>query len=321
MQRFLFSCLLYIILITVFFSIGCAVNTGGSKEKETLNQEITRLNQEVARLNEELLRLTNENQKLKEEAAFIPASAKSAQNTSNAEQKNTKTINAVTPDAASSGVVSPGTVSPSMFIDVKGLEAERAILYLAALDILDSNSGKFKPHEPVTRREFARWLVKANNKYFKDNPQQQIHLAETGDAKFADIKQDDPDFKYIQGMANAGFVIGYDETHFKPDKVLSREEMIAIKQGLDQSGIPFKNQGLSMVETAWHFSDTNEISKKYADAVYNEYMNKAKNISRVYGTLKALSPKKSVTRGEAAICLERIGDNVWSTAGKALGKE
>lgn len=244
---------------------------------------------EVMRLKQEVARLQAENEALKKQAATLAPSPQAA------------------PTAAS-------------FTDIKGLFAEQAISNMTALGVFDQTSGEFHPNDPIKRTEFVRWLVKANNVYFKDNPDQQIRLAESGTAQFEDVPPSHPDFRYIQGMANAGYVIGYDSSHFKPDKSLTREEMIAIKEGRDQKGVPFKNSGLSMVETAWHFSDTKDISPKYADAIYSESMNQAKNIQRVYGSIKAFSPKKAVTRAEAALCLERIGDNVWGSASKALGK-
>jgi hypothetical protein len=109
-------------------------------------------------------------------------------------------------------------------------------------------------------------------------------------------------------MANAGMVIGYDETTFKPDKPLTREELIAIKCGLDQGGVRFRDRDHERVELMWHWTDTRKISRQHLDAIYSEYFNEAKNVSRTFGAIKMLRPQQAVTRGEAAICIWRIGD-------------
>jgi hypothetical protein len=114
-------------------------------------------------------------------------------------------------------------------------------------------------------------------------------------------------------------VIGYDKTTFRPDKALSREELIAIKCGLDQGGVQYKNQGYDEVSRVWNWTDVRKISPQYLDAIYSEHFNDAKNVDRAFGAVKLFRPQQAVTRGEAAICLWRIGDGSQkTTAAEAL---
>ena len=123
----------------------------------------------------------------------------------------------------------------------------------------------------------------------------------------------------IHKLEEAGVVIGYDETSFKPDKALSREELIAIKCGLDQGGVAYKNKSYNAIELVWHWSDARKVSKRYLDAMYSEDFNSAKNVDRTFGAIKMFKPQQAVTRGEAAICMWRIGDGHESTtAAEAL---
>src|SRR5579864_2326301 len=130
----------------------------------------------------------------------------------------------------------PAPAAAAAFTDIGGIFAEQTIKDMASLGVFDSTGGEFKPNAPITRAEFVRWLVKANNAYYKDTPDQQIRAAESGTPTFVDMPATNPDFKYIQGMANAGYVIGTDATHFPPDRPITREEMIAIKASRDEHG-------------------------------------------------------------------------------------
>jgi hypothetical protein len=207
-------------------------------------------------------------------------------------------------------------VATASFTDIDNSAARDEILDLARLGVFEGVSGAFEPTRPIRRAEFVRWLVRANNAMRKEKD---VHLAESGAATFSDVPPSHPDFNYIQGMANAGMVIGYDETTFKPDKALSREEMIAIKSGLDQGGVYYKKGDYGDVERLWQWSDARKVSPRYVNAVCSEHFNRAKNVDRTFGAIKMFKPQQAVTRGEAAICIWRIGDdNERMTAAEAL---
>ncbi len=202
------------------------------------------------------------------------------------------------------------------FTDINGDFGQQQIQDEAALGILDSASGAFKPNAPITRAQFVRWLVKANNIYFKDTVSKQIRLARTGPALFVDVPVHNPDFPYIQGLANAGYVIGIDKTHFAPNRPLTREELLAIKAPVDEGGNIKAESGMKMYLE--NFSDADKINPQYMSAIHeDESVRTTRNIARIWGTLKALSPKKPVTRSEAAIAIWEINDG---SAAVALGR-
>jgi hypothetical protein len=188
------------------------------------------------------------------------------------------------------------------FTDIVGIEAEPSIRALAQLGVLDSTSGTFKPLDSIKRRDYIRWLVKANNVYFK-GAANRIRLAEGKTSTFVDIPASDPDFKYIQGMADTGYLVGYDKTHFKPDQNLSREEMLTILISRDTGGKRSLNEGPPA------FSDGDKVSKvyrAYINADSNDWNPSPGQISRIYGAIKTLRPLDDATRGDAAIALSLI---------------
>ena len=209
---------------------------------------------------------------------------------------------------------------PVAFEDIKGVVAQKQITQLAQLGVFDTTSGKFNPKAPITRAEFVRWLVRANNIFFAGSSDKTIRLPdENNKATFSDVPPTHPDFNYIQGMANAGFPIGYDEKTFKPDQILSREQMLAIKVALDHRTPIEKDKGEAPV--GW--TDSNKISKKYwpALSVESVLQNNA-NAQRTFGSIKTLNPQAAVNRAEAALCIWAIADNVagFTTAEDALQK-
>lgn len=269
-------------------------------------------------------------------AALLTACAKSSQSTTapaspeagaSAEQVAASATPAVVSTAPAAATAAATSASPAAsptiavsFTDVKGIYAETIIDDMAALGVFDTTSGAFRPTQPIKRAEFVRWLVKANNAYFSNDPKQQIRPAEGTDQAFVDVPTSNPDYKYIQALANAGFVIGIDAHHFAPNDVLTREQMVAIKVGVDLGGDPYKKTTIGDVHVVYPFNDIDKISKRYYDAIYGDDFSRSKNIPRVWGNIKAFQPQKPVTRAEAALCLDKVGNYSATTAAEALGK-
>jgi hypothetical protein len=233
------------------------------------------------------------------------------------------------PDATSSPTPAAQPPKPVTFEDIAGSFGEKEITQLAELGVFDTTTGKFNSQQPITRAEFVRWLIKANNAIWS-SPDQIIREAEGGQAKFTDVPPTHPNFRYIQGLFNTGFVSGFDETAFGPDRPLSREQMIAIKIGVDRGGV----YNFQKLEEDWaelntklgrnvpSWSDREQISKRFIPAFNSEYYkylsfsgvfliegNSFKNVDRTFGVTAVLKPQQPVTRAEAAVCLSLFGEH------------
>lgn len=264
-------------------------------------------NQPDKRLVDEINQLKTENAKLKMEVDQLKTQL---------ENPVPELTPSPTPVAVPKNSPTPTSVA---FEDIKGVSGEKEITELAQLAVFDTTSGKFNPKAPITRAEFVRWLVRANNAFFAGSADKKIRLAETDKATFSDVPPTHPDFSYIQGLANAGYPIGEDAKTFKPDQVLTREQMLAMKVALDHR-VPLESyKGDAPV--GW--TDSKKISKKYWPALYVEsvLLNNA-NIGRTFGSVKTLNPQASVNRAEAARCISAISDNVsgFTTAEDTLQK-
>ena len=202
-------------------------------------------------------------------------------------------------------------------------ELRQYIQDLTALGVLsvDSNAAKnnntttnqFQPGKIITRREYARWLVAANNAIFANNPAKQIRLAPPSvQSAFSDVSKTDPDFPAVQGLAEAGIIpspLSGDSTAvlFRPDAPLTREQLILWKLPLDtRQALPSAN--LDTVKQTWGFQDAAKIDPQVLRTVLADFQNGEKsNIRRVFGYTTLFQPKKPVTRAEAAAALWYFG--------------
>ncbi|MEG4345495.1 S-layer homology domain-containing protein [Microcoleus sp. A003_D6] len=178
---------------------------------------------------------------------------------------------------------------------------------------LETASTLPKPNNIVTRREYARWLVAANNQIYATRQAKQIRLAvDSSEPAFSDVPKTDPDFSAIQGLAEAGLIPSAlsgetKDAKFRPDAPVTRETMILWKVPLDtRQVLPTAN--IDGVKEKWGFQDASKIDSQASRAILADFNNgDLANIRRVFGFTTLFQPKKSVTRAEAAASLWYFG--------------
>ncbi|MEH1830271.1 MAG: S-layer homology domain-containing protein [Nostoc sp.] len=234
---------------------------------------------------------------------------------------------AQTPSTVNNQIIPTATPESQVFNDLNKVPQEwrQHIQDLATLGILSlepktiksnstiSTTKQFEPSKIVTHREYARWLIAANNAMYASNPAKQIRLAsESTQPAFSDVSAKDPDFPAIQGLAEAGLIpspLSGDSTVvlFRPDAPLTREQLLLWKLPLDtRQALPSAN--LDTVKQTWGFQDAARIDPKALRAVLADYQNSEQsNIRRVFGYTTLFQPKKPVTRAEAAMALWYFG--------------
>lgn len=231
-------------------------------------------------------------------------------------------IGPVLPGERTAASPSPSTgTTTSSFSDLSQAPAELQpyVTDLAKLEALplqgDANaaSGEFKPNAEISRRDYARWLVAANNRIYANQPARKIRLAAATDQPtFQDVPTSDPDFGSIQGLANAGLIpsplSGNSETvTFRPDAPLTREELILWKVPVDlRQALP--NASIDTIQQTWGFQDATKIDPQAMRAVLADFQNgDLSNIRRAFGYTTLFQPKKTVSRAEAAAVLWQFG--------------
>jgi hypothetical protein len=211
----------------------------------------------------------------------------------------------------------PEILAAQEFTDIQKVPPEwrTHVQDLATLGVLsiEPKTNEFQPDKIITRREYARWLVAANNAMYANNPAKQIRLASSStQPAFRDILAKDPDFPVIQGLAEAGLIssaLSGDATAvlFRPDAPLTREQLLLWKVPLDtRQALP--SASIEAVKQTWGFQDTGNIEPKALRAVLADFQNaEQSNIRRVFGYTTLFQPKKPVTRAEASAALWYFG--------------
>lgn len=199
-------------------------------------------------------------------------------------------------------------------------QLQQPLASVSALGILTPYTGdanieltKFAPNQAITRAEYARWLVAANNRYYSDNPGKKIYVAtKNSEPAFKDVPSSHPDFVAIQSLAEAGLIpsrLTEDSTNlsFRPNAPLIREDLVTWKVPLDtRQSLP--KASIEAVEESWGFQDVASIDSSAVRALYADFQNGDRsNIRRIFGYTTLFQPKKPVTRAEAAASLGYFG--------------
>ncbi|MEM7554469.1 MAG: S-layer homology domain-containing protein [Cyanobacteria bacterium P01_A01_bin.84] len=193
-----------------------------------------------------------------------------------------------------------------------------------ALGVLDQTSSQVKNNsgnstsylelnKTITRSQYARWLTNTHNRMYVNLPAKQIRLAsESSKSAFNDVPPTHPDFKVIQGLADAGLIpssLSGDSTQvlFQPDAPLTREQLISWKVPLDtRQALP--KATIDSIKQTWGFQDAAKISPKALGGILADFQNGEKStIRRVFGYTRIFQPKKPVTAAEAAAALWYFG--------------
>jgi S-layer homology domain len=178
-------------------------------------------------------------------------------------------------------------------------------------------------NQPITRAMFARWLVEVNNRIYRERPVRQIRLATASKPAFVDVPADRPEFPYIQGLAEAGYLpspLSGDsaQTRFRPNDPLTREMLLLWKVPIDRQQI-LPTVSSERVKQVWGFKDVNRITPIALSAVAADRQNgDLSNLRRVLGSTLLFQPQKPVTYAEAATALWFIGIEGDSLSAKDL---
>ncbi len=223
------------------------------------------------------------------------------------------------PSESTSPAGSPGAAgTPVTYTDLSGVFGQQQITDLASLGVFGTPTGTFNPNGTITRADFVKWLVLANNAIFANLPDKQIRPSQGTTSAYPDVRTSNPGFSYIQGMYDAGFAVGFPDKTFKPDELLTREQMIAIKENVDRGGVD-KYYVNYWETTTPNWKDNEQINKLFRGAIAEDYSKDRQaiqqghpnlvidNVPRTFGALAMFRPQQTVTRAQAALVLWKIG--------------
>ncbi|MBC8630926.1 N-acetylmuramoyl-L-alanine amidase [[Eubacterium] tenue] len=170
-----------------------------------------------------------------------------------------------------------------VFNDIDRHWAKNAILDFVSKGYINGyGDGTFKPDNSITRAEFVKLLNKA------------FGFTKTGQENFTDVSESDWYYNDVCIGVNSGYINGYGDNTFKPNKQISREEaskIIATVLDLEGDG-------------NLNFKDKSEISnwaKPYVDALSDN------NIIKGYED-NTFRPHNNMTRAESVTILSRVNN-------------
>lgn len=195
---------------------------------------------------------------------------------------------------------------------------QEATSVLKKLKIIEND---VRADELCTRREYTRWLVRANSLLERNRKNRIVPsslLSGSIISAFDDVSFEDPDFGSIQALAEAGIIqsklSGKDSSsdlndskaqggvNFFPDRFISRQDLLNWKAQLDyefSSGIIEK---ISRRKAG--LMDLKEISSDASPELYMDLLAGDESILRnVFGHSKRFQPSKPSTKAQAAVAL------------------
>ncbi|KAI3452980.1 hypothetical protein Pfo_009643 [Paulownia fortunei] len=196
---------------------------------------------------------------------------------------------------------------------------QEALLALKTLKIIEDD---VKADELCTRREHARWLVRANSQLERWSRKHRINtsaaLSGSRITAFDDVGVEDPDFESIQSLAEAGIVrsklsdrnSGPNSNNvgdkggvdFSPERFISRQDLVSWIAKIEYEVMPGMDEEMSRKKIG--FLDVKEISSDALMELFVDIQADEKSIIRgVFGQSKRLQPSKPCTKGQAAVAL------------------
>ncbi|TNJ64358.1 S-layer protein [Paenibacillus hemerocallicola] len=176
------------------------------------------------------------------------------------------------------------------FKDTQGHWAEADIGLLASkLLVKGVTDSEFAPDQSITRAEFAALLVRA------------LGLAQQdGRATFNDVRSTDWYASDVATASKAGLIDGYEDGSFRPNQVISREELAVLaSRAFDFSSLKSAAGASNALQP---FADADKISawarNAAARAVSEGIMNGIAD--------SAFAPKEQSSRAQAVVMLKRL---------------
>ncbi|WOL06075.1 hypothetical protein Cni_G14807 [Canna indica] len=189
---------------------------------------------------------------------------------------------------------------------------------LAALQVLKVIEVDAQPGDLCSRREYARWLVSASNVLSRNSFSKvypAMYIENLTELAFDDVTPEDPDFPFIQGLAEAGLISSklsesdlsgsinvHNNAVFSPDSPLSRQDLVSWKMALERRQLPEVDKNHLYQSTG--YIDVDKINPDAWPALVADFSAGEQCITALaFGYTRLFQPDKPVTKAQAAIAI------------------
>ncbi|KAG7612729.1 S-layer homology domain [Arabidopsis suecica] len=199
---------------------------------------------------------------------------------------------------------------------------------LQALKVIESDA---LPYDLCTRREFARWVVSASNTLSRNSASKvypAMYIENVTELAFDDITPEDPDFPFIQGLAEAGLISSKlsnnnmpssesSRVTFSPESPLTRQDLLSWKMALEFRQLPEADS--KKLYQLSGFLDIDKINPEAWPALIADLSAGEHGITALsFGRTRLFQPSKAVTKAQTAVSLA-IGD-AFEVVGEELAR-
>ncbi|XP_010537175.1 PREDICTED: uncharacterized protein LOC104811972 isoform X2 [Tarenaya hassleriana] len=211
------------------------------------------------------------------------------------------------------GIPAPSTapqVNPVKLLSPMAVDPVHGQIFsaLQALKVIESDA---LPYDLCTRREFARWLVSASNALLRSMVSKvypAMYIENVTELAFDDITPEDPDFPFIQGLAEAGLISSKlfnpncGQFLFFPKSPLSRQDLLSWKMALENRQLPEADR--KKLYQVSGFLDIDKINPEAWPALIADLSAGEQGITPLaFGCTRLFQPCKAVTKAQAAVAL------------------
>jgi hypothetical protein len=178
------------------------------------------------------------------------------------------------------------------FADISGHWAKLDIELLANKLVIDGvTSTTFEPERSITRAEFAALVVRALG----------LSTNSVG-STFKDVALDAWYAGVVNAAANAGIINGYEDSTFRPDRQINREELSAmVVRALKFAGVQNDLSPATQAQVLSTFKDANQLTWGKSEVAM------AIDAGIINGmTPDTLAPRDNATRAQSATMLKRL---------------
>ncbi|KAL1218690.1 hypothetical protein V5N11_009819 [Cardamine amara subsp. amara] len=184
---------------------------------------------------------------------------------------------------------------------------------LQALKVIESDA---LPYDLCTRREFARWVVASSNALSRNSASKvypAMYIENVTELAFDDITPEDPDFPFIQGLAEAGLISSKLSNHdmpsaesnpfkFSPESPLTRQDLLSWKMALEFRQLPEADS--KKLYQLSGFRDIDKINPEAWPALIADLSAGEHGITALaFGRTRLFQPSKAVTKAQTAVSL------------------
>ena len=176
--------------------------------------------------------------------------------------------------------------------DITGHFFENDMRFLIEKGILKGDgTGIYRPDADVTRAEFAAFMVRALNNEPVTSAEFSVAATEP---LFNDVNPQDWYYSEIDAAVKMGLVAGYPDKSFKPNNVISRQDMAVITYEA------IKSKGILSNPVSLDFKDKNAIQDYALDAIQHLV-----SLGILHGNDdNTFAPLANTTRGQTAIVIK-----------------